>query len=175
MAKDYLIAALAQAIGVAAAGAVTIIIARLLGPARDGANTPCCGARPVAGDVWSAGFLARRHPDGQPRAVPSNACCATHRSSRLSRRHAGSLRLVTAYALAPDGSDRPPVRPSSSPSSCCRCSSRCQFHTALLFALQRPRDLQQLFIVQQLVWVATAAVASGLTLLRLRLAACSDR
>ena len=162
MTKDYLIAALAQAIGVASAGTVTIVISRLLGPSGRGEYAVLSGLVQLLAMFGQAGFLAGAIQMGSRGTVPLGRLFRYAQIIPIVTGTLGSVALGLLLLLRPDALGHPPVSACIVAIVLLPVLLASQMRAALLLALQRPSTYNKLFIVQQLVWVPCSTVASAI-------------
>jgi O-antigen/teichoic acid export membrane protein len=160
MTKDYLIAALAQAIGVASAGTVTIVISRLLGPSGRGEYAVLSGLVQLLAMFGQAGFLAGAIQMGSRGTVPLGRLFRYAQIIPIVTGTLGSLALGLLL-LRPDALGHPPVSACIVAMVLLPVLLASQMRAALLLALQRPSTYNKLFIAQQLVWVPCSTIASA--------------
>lgn len=159
MARDYLIAAVAQAIGLASAGGTTIIIARLLGPGGRGEYAVLTGLVQLLAMAGQLGFLAGAVQMGSRDAV---APARLFRYAQTLPLVTGLLGSATLGAIVFFG---PASMHQAGPAAVVAMIVlpillAAQTRSCVLLALRQPAVYNVLFIVQQLTMVAGVTIAS---------------
>lgn len=160
MAKHYLIAAIAQGIGLVSAGVVTVVVSRVLGPAGRGEYAVLAGVVQLLAMLGQMGFPAGAIHMGTRGLVPLPRLRRLAQLIPIVSTTLGCALLAAAFAFWPAVVGDAPVEAWIVAGLILPFLLAGQLGGALFFALQRPSLYNGLYILQQGAWVACAAAAA---------------
>jgi len=157
MAKDYLIAALAQVLAALSAASVAITVARLLGPTGRGEYALLAGAVLLLALCGQLGFVPGAIQMGSRGAVAIASLFRYAGAVSLAGGVGGIAVLVGVAWRWPAVLGAPTILALGAAAAALPLLMAGQLHGSLLLALQQPTLYHRLVIVQQLSWAAGVA------------------